>query len=268
MCVCRRIKQQVDQVHTNLLCVPGSREHSQRPPNVASTTSAAADSNGAIYACQQSCRTRFTLPSTTLLCLPSQPNSQKKATAFQSAASTMPAADVNNGPTNKLTKFTPTCCVFQVRGNTHSSLQRHDVCCRHHQWCNPLEPAVVLHELHQDDDNNKAVPSSRFKISEDDSVRQRSIHSIPDACYCLFAYHCYGLQGHGAHIAFPNVASLQGKTPSIPVPRQNPIVPKDKGKKQIWGSVGGGREEEKQLSCLAAAEVLRDNERPSSPPES
>ena len=40
------------------------------------------------------------------------------------------------------------------------------------------------------------------------------------------------------------------------------------GGKQIWGSVGGGREEEKQLSCLAAAEVLRDNERPSSPPES
>ena len=123
VCVCRRIKQQVDQVHTNLLCVPGSREHSQRPPNVASTTSATADSNGAICACQQSCCTRFTLPSTTLLCLPSQPNSQKKATAFQSAASTMPAADVNNGPTNKLTKFTPTCCVFQVRGNTHSSLQ-------------------------------------------------------------------------------------------------------------------------------------------------
>ena len=184
------------------------------------------------------------------LCLPTN-SKPTKATACESAASTMPAADVNNGPTNKLTNFTPTCCVFQVRGNTHSSLQRHDVCCRHHQWCNPLEPAVVLHELHQDDDNNKAVPSSRFKISEDDSVRQRSIHSIPDACYCLFAYHCYGLQGHGAHIAFPNVASLQGETPSIPVPRQNPIVPKDKGEKQILGKCGRrkGRGEAAELSC-------------------
>ena len=38
------------------------------------------------------------------------------------------------------------------------------------------------------------------------------------------------------------------------------------GGKQIWGSVGGGREEEKQLSCLAAAGVLRDKERPSNPP--